>query len=256
MNPTKTFAAAVLVLICLAPFPARADLSMTILSETYHATGYVWRNDYEWDEPGDEENPGGYHFVVPGEYQSYDVTTSTPPASGNVSVWADVPGGHLGARSLATRYDSPEGECFYLGVYPTRLGHVQFFPAIDQYAYASLEVQFQPGDWTSRLAITVEDNSMYTSGSGTLTGGGKSWPLYSGDYYEGFLWNPGHSIPVDTTQIYTLSMDLWGENGGGSLIVDFQPLAPLPGAALLGLLGLGCAGWRLRKTSLEAGRTS
>ena len=86
-----------MVLAFLLPLSAQADLSMIILSETYHVSGYVERAD--WEDPW-----WGY---IDGDYRSYDLTTSDPvytkklarrAASKNVAYLdAGMSGGKAGA---------------------------------------------------------------------------------------------------------------------------------------------------------------
>jgi len=254
MNRIKTLAAGVMALASLWPFAARADLSMTVLRETYHVAGYVARGDYyEWG--GDE-----FYLSMPGESRSYDVTAARAPASGSASIIADVPGDSLQARSLATCCQDDSDLLFHVEAFSTRLGPGGQYPpySIGKDAYASLDVQFLLRGGDDHVHVTVEGDPLYSRGSGSLAGGGQSWSLFSGAFYDEESqpwWNAGDPIPFDTTQVYTLSMSVYpwaaGEGGGGRIVrfedISHVSVVPLPGAALLALLGLGCAGRRLRR---------
>lgn len=237
----------------LPPVTARADLSMMILSETYHVSGYVSR--------GDHEDPSGtFH---PGEYQSYDLTVPSPGVSDTVSIWADTWDGSLTATSTATRYESGGHAHFHVEAFSTRIGPGGLWPeySIDKDAYARLDVQFKFIGSADQLRLDVLGDIMYSGGTGRLArADGQSWLLYDGISFVSediVWWDVADLIPVDTEQIYTLSMDVypWAAGEGGSLrTVTFMDVSgvsvvPAPGAAILGLLGLAGAGLGLRRRS-------
>ena len=261
MNRTRTLAAAVLVPACFWPFPAQADLAMSILSETYHVRGSVGREDYEWDEPGDDSHPEDYHFLLPGESHSYDVITSHPPAFGSVSMPArGLTIDSLDAWSLATRvrgYGQEESRLFLRVATDSttqKLTQRPFGPNQGAGASATLDVQFRLTGSSDSLQVVIgAEAARHLPGGVSLTSGDTTW-LQVDAGYDSPPWEPSQTIPIDTSQIYTLSMSLEHGDDYASWTVDFLDISnvtvvtPVPGAAVLGLLGLACAGWRLRKT--------
>jgi len=100
---------------------------------------------------------------------------------------------------------------------------------------------------------TAENIYVETHGDFSWGGGGN---------FHGTVFAPGNEITLGESDIETNSnVNVWGALyadhivtlGGGSDITfvesDYfgQPAVPLPGAVLLGLLGLSAAGWRLRR---------
>jgi len=93
-----------------------------------------------------------------------------------------------------------------------------------------------------------EDEPVTANASLTDLITGQSRSIASVDPFE-------YTLPLDATHIYRLRMDVEGSpfKGRNEIFVEFEnvsnvvPAALLPGAALLGAIGLNCAAWWLRR---------
>ena len=265
MNTAKTFTVVVAVWACLPTLRLQADMSMQILGETYHVSGRAYYDFYYYEEGIDY----GVH-----EDLSYDRTSSSPPVSGNVATTAEVYSlgervGPLYASSTATRYAQtmPVDEEHSLDVTVFRVeqnaGPYKAFLfyggpdlRVGAAAQAELTVDFRlPGsDKTVQLATDYSSPSAYNYSLAVLTDleAEVSQTLFFGGYYEGPDIEPVTAVDLCGTHTYRLEMYVHGPCLGpsaltlGMLEVSVAP-APVPGAVLLGTIGLTCAGRRLRR---------
>jgi hypothetical protein len=101
-----------------------------------------------------------------------------------------------------------------------------------------------PGDkWALRVdgALVPWTNVYTTTGAGGLSG------YFHGDHSDLALLAGTHTFTLDITEVCYTSVP----TGAGS--IQFSPMAamvPVPGAVLLGAIGLGVAGWRLKRRTV------
>jgi hypothetical protein len=241
---------AVGVMLSLAPaLPARADLTMTVLRETYHVWGYVSQLDVSEEDP------------LPDRYlsDSYDVSLSkTYPAdqwTSSIEVSGSARVGDPPVISEAGSSAGRAGNQFHVGHY--------WFPngALGGPGNANAQLQADllfagSADGLSILASYYIGRPGFDGepfeGDATLT------DLVSGASWEIACTEPlGCTLPFENTHIYRLEMYLEGSpfKSDNELSLQFENVshvvaaAPLPGAAWLAVIGLGCAGRRLRRRS-------
>lgn len=257
MRQTQVLAVIVMMGAFFSPLDAQADLSMVILSETYHVSGHLLADPgADWTDPGDWIKDS-----YPGEYRSYDLTVSSPPVSGEVRI--GVP---FHAGSMATRDTDDSGTRFYTEATSTRKpAYTYGEPAAFGESTASLSVDFMLRGSDDLLSVVAHGGGFYAKYyHATLADlvTGQSWTLLYADdpwwpdahYEDDFAyWNDPDPIPIDQAHVYRLVMGIGADDrGGGALYVDFLNVSdvrpiPAPGAALLGVLGLGTAAMRLRR---------
>jgi hypothetical protein len=245
---------------------------MQILSETYHVWGGV---DHDWEDLWYDY----YHDGVDTsehEHLSYDRTSSTSPVSGSVSTdsglweYSDT----LYASSSASRYaqivlvDEEHPLRFATAFHIEEdAGPFKVWLFNDEAlqnrarAFAELRVDFRlpgpdrivefatvdgPADFYyphGQLAVLTD---LTTGVSETLVSDGYGEPPYP-------YADPSGRIEILGTHAYRLNLQAGDQFtlGASDLTVAMLDVrvvpAPVPGAALLGVLGLSCAGWRLRR---------
>lgn len=246
MKRAKALVAVGVFLFLLPSFPARADLTMTVLRESYHAWGSVSQYDFD-------ENPEGPPILLSDQY---DVSLSrTYPAdrwtaSIEVSGRADV--GFDQFHSTAGSSAGREGSQF-------RVSH-DWFPN---------GVLGGPGNANAHLQADLlfggSDESLNVFSSffigrppldGEFRGDATLTDLVTGTLREITSSDPfAYVVPLTKTHIYRLEMFLEGSpfKSENEISVAFTNVSqvgpevvPLPGAVWLGILGLSCAGRWLR----------
>jgi hypothetical protein len=263
MNSARVFFTGLIVLTALGAMDTHASLTMTIVSETYHASGQVHIEPFDW-------------FDTPSRL--YSVTRSRPGAFGEINerlgwsyggdgplYWDDAGEYAVRTWSLATRYSRDNSIFFYA---EQGSSHCPIC-AVDQgsplqvvypYSVASVTVDFtlegpdshlevdawrdisgwpphDPYGWATAMII---DLTTYDS-----------WVLFEHfDHSAEMSWDTTASllIPVGEGHIYRLVMSAYPPEWHGSdVTVQFAnanvPVVPAPAALLLSSMGAGLIGW-------------
>ncbi len=206
----------------LSPLAALADLSMVILSETYHVSGYVRQTEGEdW-----------FGNWWPAVDIPYDYTDNDPVGGGVEQAWPCMYAHSDAGRGVSPYESEANGYCLYLDAYRSKF----FYDSesyLDTYSCASIEIDFM---------LTGPDDSLAACLMGTAhtgSGGFSHAELTNRNTSESWPLSASSLVPVNETDLYRLEISAYERSTYGTEIsleflnVSSVDVPPIPSVALL-----------------------